>query len=72
MKEWFGPVIMEQLSKVLPKLSNGWYRLPDGTDILIGTEWIYSSTNSQPKPCEVYLETDTPLVLWKDYKYIRE
>lgn len=66
-KQHLGPSLCEALNIALAdaKQPDGWHRLPDGTDILIGTEWIYASTDRKPNPCPVDIGGEIPLVLWK-------
>ena len=63
-KRHVGPVLAENLRKALPVVLGDWHKLPDGTDVLVGTEWVYASTDSVPKPCAVDLGGDVPFVLW--------
>ena len=69
-REHVGPVVAEQLSKKLPVSHSmrGDYRmLPDGTDILVGTEWVYAFTEQKPPAsCAIDLGGNVPLVLWKE------
>jgi hypothetical protein len=67
--EHVGPSICEALEKALPKEepNSPWHRLPDGTDVLIGTERIYPAVpNSTAGPCEVDLGGDVPFVCFRN------
>ena len=67
-REYVGPVICEQLSKLLPlgnPLSKDWRLLPDGTYCLIGTEHVIAETESKPAPVAIDLGGDVLFILWR-------
>ena len=66
-REFVGPVLAEELSRRLPQCPAGsdWRQLPDGTFVLVGTEFVWAATDSKPNACSVDLGGDVPFVLWK-------
>lgn len=65
--EYVGPVICEELSKVLPKVSyrSDWYVLPNGTTCLIGVQKVYATSIEKPYPVAIDLGGEQPFILWK-------
>jgi len=67
--QYVGLAVAEQLCKMLPnpENSNFWRRLPDGTDVGIGTECLYPShPRSDYPPVEIDLGGDIPFIVFPD------
>jgi hypothetical protein len=63
-----GRVICARLAeKLLPAEGSGpdWRRLPNGEEIMIGSEWVYA-TSDRPQPCPLDLgEPIGVFILWE-------